>query len=115
MSIHILAQYSIIFINIFRPKAYKGKYDMHSRQTPESPSEPAVDTDEQRYRQLVLGKPRERSLSETLYTRYDVAMNDSPGRSRRKKQEQQKRPSPSLQDILRKGSGEYSITESAQI
>ncbi|CAB3979315.1 partitioning defective 3 homolog isoform X1 [Paramuricea clavata] len=98
-----------------KPKAYKGKYDMQSRQTPESPSEPAVDIDEQRYRQLVLGKPRERSLSETLYTRYDVAMNDSPGRSRRKKQEQQKRPSPSLQDILRKGSGEYSITESAQI
>lgn len=90
---------------------------MQSRQTPESPSEPAVDIDEQRYRQLVLGKPRERSLSETLIENCNVtASSDSP-RSRKKKTEQQKqRPSPtSLQDILRKGSGEYSITESAQI
>ncbi|XP_028416675.1 uncharacterized protein LOC114540716 isoform X2 [Dendronephthya gigantea] len=105
-----------------KPKAYKGKYDMQSRQAPESPSEPPVDMDEQRYRQLVLGEPRERSLSETLYTRY-VSVNDSPEstRSRRKKSEQaerkkSERPSPtSLQDILKKGSGEYSITESAQI
>lgn len=91
---------------------------MQSRQTPDSPSEPAVDFDEQRYRQLVLGVPRERSLSETLCTKYNVAANDSPdsSRSRRKKQEQQKRSSPaSIQDILKKGSGEYSITESAQI
>lgn len=91
---------------------------MQSRQAPESPSEPPVDIDEQRYRQLVLGEPRERSLSETLSTRYNVSVNDSPEstRSRRKKSEQQKRPSPtSLQDILKKGSGEYSITESAQI
>jgi hypothetical protein len=84
-------------------------------QTPESPSEPAVDMDEQRYRQL-LGKPRERSLSETLHTRHNVDCSPESSRSRRKKQEQQKRPSPtSLQDILKKGSGEYSITESAQI
>lgn len=107
-------------IFIFRQKAYKGKYDMQSsRQTPESPSEPAVDfPDEQRYRQLVLGETRERSLSETLHTRYNVGENEvsDDNRSRRKKSEQQKRPSPtSLQDILRKGSGEYSITESAQI
>ncbi len=91
---------------------------MQSRQTPESPTPNEVDIDEQRYRQLVLNKPRERSLSETLHTIHNVAMNYSPesSRSRRKKQEQQKRPSPtSLQDILKKGSGEYSITESAQI
>ena len=90
---------------------------MQTRQAPESPIEPAVDIDEQRYRQLVLGKPRERSLSETLPARHNDG-NCSPesSRNRRKKQEQQKRPSPtSLQDILKKGSGEYSITESAQI
>ena len=91
---------------------------MQSQKTPDSPSEPAVDFDEQRYRQLVLGETRERSLSETLCTKYNVGVNNSPevSRSRRKKQEQQKRSSPaSIQDILKKGSGEYSITESAQI
>ena len=89
---------------------------MQSRQTLESPTEPAVDVDEQRYRQLVLGERRERSLSETLHTKYTGTDSPDGSRSRRKRQEHQKRPSPtSLQDILKKGSGEYSITESAQI
>ncbi|XP_046847150.1 uncharacterized protein LOC124440768 isoform X3 [Xenia sp. Carnegie-2017] len=99
-----------------KPKAFKGKYDMQSRQSPDSPCEPAVDMDEQRYRQLVLGEARDRSFSQTNHTKYKIAESPDVGRSRKKRQEQQKRSSPtSLQDILKKGSGEYSITEAAQI
>lgn len=93
---------------------------MQSRVGQESPSEARIEfPDEQRYRQLVLGETkRERSSSETLY-RYKIESSDSEDNrtgTRRRKADQGKRASPaSLQDFLRKGSGEYSITESAQI
>lgn len=94
---------------------------MQTRLAPESPSETRVELpDEQRYRQLVLGETlRDRRFSETLITENIRTLSESEdirNANRRRKVESNKRTSPaSLQDFLRKGSGEYSITESAQI
>ena len=86
-------------------------------QAPESTSEPSIESpDEQRYRQLLGENKRERSSSEVVYASKFLDLEDGRSSSRRRKDEQTKRSSPaSIQDFIRKGSGEYSITESAQI